>query len=99
MSLRNVALVLLLAGFVLSVAGCAGGKVSKSNFDKVKTGMTVAEVEKILGKGVEETKKAEGPLAAALAGKAKIITWTDGGKSIIVTFLNDKVTLKAHQGL
>jgi hypothetical protein len=54
-------------------------KVSKENFDKITKGMKKSEVEEILG-----------------AGKAKvdggnIFVWTDGSKSITITFKNDKV--------
>ena len=34
--------------------GC-GSKVSKGNYDKITNGMTVAEVEGIMGKGTEES--------------------------------------------
>ena len=105
MSLRHIALGLLLVGFVLSVAGCGGkGKVvNKSNYDKVKIGMTVAKVEAILGKGQQKVEQTGGmpgmPGMPKMAISAKIMVWTEGGKAITVTFMNDKVTLKAHQGL
>ena len=46
----RLALVLLLC---LAVPACKS-KVTKANFDKIKEGMTLAEVEKILGKGTKE---------------------------------------------
>ena len=90
-----VCLVLVALG-ALMLAGC-GSKVTKSNFDQIKTGMTLAEVEAILGKGTEST----GASAAIgdLAGSAKSVVWKDGDKSITVNFLNDKVALKAAGGL
>ncbi len=49
MSSRHVAIGLL-AGLALTMAVGCGSKISKENFDKIKTGMTQAQVEKILGK-------------------------------------------------
>ena len=34
-----------------------------------------------------------------LTGSAKVMTWKDGEKTITVTFVNDKVALKAQRGL
>jgi hypothetical protein len=46
----TVAMVGLLVGMML--VGC-GSKVSKSNYDKIENGMTMEEVEGILGSGEE----------------------------------------------
>jgi len=94
--LAVVVFVLLGLGVVM-LAGCGGSKVTKDNFDKIKTGMTVAEVEAILGKGTE-TQSAAGAIGD-LAGSAKTITWKDGDKTITVNFLNDKVATTASTGL
>ena len=94
---KRALVVLLMLGLTLSVLPGCGSKVSKSNYDKVKTGMTRAEVEGVLGKGTE--KAGVGGAIGEIAGSAKILTWTDGDKTITVTFLNDKVTAKVQQGL
>ena len=94
---RRALVGLLVLGLTLSVLPGCGSKVSKSNYDKVKTGMTQAEVEGILGKGTE--KAGVGGALGGIAGSAKVLTWTEGDKSITVTFLNDKVTAKVQQGL
>jgi hypothetical protein len=98
MSCRRATVCLLLAALAAGMlAGCGGSKVSKANFDKVQNGMAQAEVEKILGKG---TKQAGGGGAvAAIAASGKIVSWTDGEKKIIVTFVNDKVVAKTQSGL
>jgi len=87
---------LLLVGLMLGgLVGCA--KVTKGNYDKIQNGMTLSEVEGILGKGVE---KAGGSGAIGnLAGSGKIITWGGDNKFISITFVNDKVTLKVAKGL
>jgi len=92
----------LLTGFLLTLlvlttlVGCSS-KVSKSSYDKIDTGMTMAEVEKLLGKGTEQAGIA-GALGD-LAGSGKVVKWEDGEKNITVTFVNDKVTAKASSGL
>ncbi len=93
--LAIVCLVLIGLG-ALTLAGC-GSKVTKSNFDKITNGMTVAEVEGILGKGTEST--AASGTVGDLTGSAKSVVWKDGNKSITVNFINDKVALKTQTGL
>ncbi len=85
-----------LVGLVfLFMSGCA--KVTKSNYDKIQTGMTLGQVGKILGTGTE--KAGIGGAIGNLAGSGKVMTWGDEKKSITVTFANDKVVAKAQQGL
>ena len=97
MSKRIVVCSLVLVGLVLiTVPGC-GSKVSKANFDKITTGMTMAEVQKILGKG--EAQASAGGAIGGMVGAGSIYKWTDGDKSITVTFVNDKVTAMASNGL
>jgi len=93
--LALVCLVLIGLG-ALTLAGC-GSKVTKSNLDKITNGMTLAEVEGILGKGTESTG-ASGTVGD-LTGSAKSVTWKDGDKTITINFLNDKVVLKTSSGL
>jgi hypothetical protein len=93
--LALVCVVLLGLGIIM-LAGC-GSKVTKSNFDQIKIGMTVAQVEAILGKGTESAGAAG--TVAGLTGSGKVVTWKDGEKTITVTFANDKVVLTAASGL
>ncbi len=88
---------LLLGGLMLMTTGGCGSKVSKSNYDKINNGMTVAEVEKILGEGELQAGGSAG--IGGLTGSAKVYKWIDGDKTITVTFVNDKVTLKVPSGL
>ena len=92
---RSLIGAVLLGLMLLFFSGCS--KVSQSNYDKIENGMTVSQVEAILGKGKEESSV--GGAIGNLAGSAKVITWGDDKKSITVTFVNDKVTLKAQKGL
>ena len=92
---RKIIGVALLGLVFVVVSGCA--KVSKSNYDKIENGMALSQVEGILGKGTE--KAGVGGAIGNLAGSSKVMTWGDEKKSITITFANDKVVLKAQQGL
>jgi hypothetical protein len=86
----SLAVVLLVA-----VAGCA--KVTLENYEKVTNGMTLAEVEDILGRGTVEA--GGGGTLGDLSLSGKVVRWGSDEKHIKVTFVNDKVVAKAQQGL
>ncbi len=69
--------ILTVAAFVacLGLTGCGGGKVTKSNFEKVTVGMSLPEVEAILGKGDEQASSAAG-------GPVSVPGMNAGGMSI-----------------
>ena len=75
-------------------AGCS--KVTTESYDKIQSGMTVDQVEEILGKGEVETG---GGIAIGDQGASgKVMKWGTEEKSITVTFANDKVVMKAKKG-
>ncbi len=89
--------VVLLSGLMLiGLAGCAD-KVTQDNYDQIKTGMTLAEVQAILGSGTEQVS-GSGALGS-IGGSAKVYKWESDGKVISITFANDKVKLKTQTGL
>ena len=94
--------VVLACVICLGLTGC-GSKVSKANYDKIKDGMSLAEVEGILGKGTEQSSASVPGVSAGgvsvPGASAKGMVWQDGGKMISITFLNDKVMGKAQAGL
>jgi hypothetical protein len=92
---RKVIGVALLGLVLVIMSSC--GKVTQSNYDKIETGMTLVQVEGILGKGTE--KAGVGGAIGNLAASGKVVTWGDEKKSITVTFANDKVVAKTQQGL
>lgn len=81
-------------------------KVNKANYDKVKEGMSLAEVEKILGKGSQETGDGSNVAAqfgvaipaAATAGGGDVYTWENGNNTIRLTFRGDKLVHKQATG-
>jgi hypothetical protein len=84
----------LLASVCLVLSGC--DKVTPENYSKIKEGMTVSQVEDILGPGTENVGAAGA--IGDLAGSVRVMTWGDDKKSITVTFVNDKVVAKVAQG-
>lgn len=95
MRLRKQIVLVLVTALLSGAIGCT--KVSKENYEKVQSGMSLSEVEGILGKGTE--KAGLGGAIGNLSGSAKILTWGDDEKSITITFANDKVVAKAATGL
>lgn len=93
------------------VNGC-GGSLSKAQVDRVRLGMTVTEVEDLLGKGKpapnSETENLVQTSLSGDGGGAKIeidyaelrgIRWGDEKRSVTVVFRNDKVFRVFPQGL
>src|SRR5262245_55528458 len=69
----------------LAVAGCAGNtKVTKANYDQIKAGMTLADVEAILGPGDSEggLDVSEGSGVAGAVGVTTLSAGGSGGSSI-----------------
>ena len=81
---------------VVALSGC-GSKVTKGNFDQVKDGMTISEVQGLLGQG--EKGSSAGISVPGLTLTGDIYQWKDGDKSITVVFKDGKVVGKASQGL
>jgi outer membrane protein assembly factor BamE (lipoprotein component of BamABCDE complex) len=101
--------ILLLAGLLLSMAGCSGTstspiprKVSKSTFDKITNGMSEAEVKNILGEpqnSASSSLSQTDPKTGTTSESKTQMSWADGEKSITVDFVNGKVTGKKENGL
>ncbi len=74
---------------ILSVGllGC-GSKLTQENFEKVQSGMSMAQVKSILGEPTEAKSFEVGPFSALSA------TWKDKKTVINIQFVNDKVTVK-----
>jgi hypothetical protein len=100
-------MIVVLCGVCLLLTGCNKSKVTKENFDKIKTNMTLQEVEEILGKGTRQG--GDGSLVANQVGvdvsggappSATVeYVWEDGSKSITITFSQSRVVQKKQSGL
>ena len=84
--------------FILILPSCSG-KLNKDNYDKISNGMSVSQVESILGKG--ESQASSSVYLGEYGGNisSEVMTWQSGTKVISITFSNDKVMAKAQNGL
>ncbi len=87
-SFRRLCILSVVLAFAFITAGCGVDKVNKTNFDKIKTGMTEAEVQAILGPPTESS----GVDVAVFAGTTSI--WKEGDTVISIQFVNGKVIAK-----
>ncbi len=72
----------------LLLAACAGSQINQDNFDKVRVGMTQAEVKGILGEATEASSLD----VAGFSGTTS--TWRHGEVTITIQFVNGKVVAK-----
>ena len=79
---------LLVGLIIVGLVGCAGSKITKENFDKIKLGMTQEEVQGILGPPTEASG-IEIPVFSGTMSK-----WARGDTVISVQFVNGKVVAK-----
>lgn len=92
----------------LSMFACADKRLSKENFAKVKDGMSLEQVNDILGRGEKETGGDGGAgVAAAVgvnvggakgAGGAEMYKWGNDEKYIRIGFRQNKVVFKDMRG-
>jgi len=82
---RGVGGAVLLLGLIVAVVMIAGGSVSKANYERIKQGMSPAEVRAILGSPSEEN--------GALGWKG--MNWKSGSNEITCLFAEDKLIMKA----
>lgn len=86
----------------IGLGGCES-KITDANFAKISAGMTQSAVEKVLGKGVDETAEGISISGAGVVGtdnrsKLTVVRYKDGSKSIVVTYKDDKVQDWLKQG-
>ena len=73
--------------FSLCLAACGASRLTQENFDKIRTGMTQAEVTAILGE-----PRSSSVDVAIFFGTAS--TWKNDGTTITIQFANGKVVAK-----
>ncbi len=83
--LRAVAVSIVIC---MSLASCSGPKISQENFLKIQTGMSLAQVQAILG---EPTEASSVDLAVFSGTVSK---WRQGDVTITIQFVNGKVVAK-----
>ena len=80
--------VVLCLGICLSLVACGGSKISQENFEKIQTGMPLAQVTAILGEPTESSSVD----VAVFSGT--VSKWKAGGVTITIQFVNGKVVAK-----
>jgi hypothetical protein len=109
-NVRRVVQVALLLLMCLLLPACKKSKVDKANYEKIQVGMTLDDVEDILGKGTKE-EGGDGSNVAAQFGidvhvggggggrGGDTYVWERGDSFIKVFFHNGKVTNKTSKDL
>jgi hypothetical protein len=82
---------LVLLVFSIALTACESSRINQENFDKVKTGMTQAEVQAILGPPTESSSAD----FAVFSGTASTWKWQD--ITITIQFVNGQVIAKQFQ--
>lgn len=77
--------------FALLLAACSS-KVTAENYAQIKTGMSRADVHALLG----EPDDASGSAIGNVLSLDRDV-WTAGGKTLTVTYGNDRVALKSFE--
>jgi len=72
----------------MSLVSCAGSKISQENFEKIQTGMSLAQVIAILGEPTESSSVD----VAVFSGT--VSKWQAEGVTITIQFVNGKVVAK-----
>lgn len=81
-------------GGTTNVGGGRGG-ITKASYDRIHNGMSLQEVEAILGPGEEQAAAGSG----LFGNTATVYKWQEGFHVISVSFLNGRVQSKAQAGL
>jgi hypothetical protein len=97
--------VLSLAAAALIFVGCEA-KLTSENYARIKPGMTLAEVQTVLGSSGREDSSPTGMTIndAGIAGSSKesderIFLWEEDGVAFTVVFKDDKVVETRQSGL
>jgi hypothetical protein len=72
----------------MSLVSCSSFKISQENFEKIQTGMSLAQVTAILGEPTESSSVD----VAVFSGT--VSKWKAGGVTITIQFVNGKVVAK-----
>ena len=85
--------------FSATILTSCSGKINKDNYGKISDGMSISQVESILGEG--ESNASSSLDLGEYGGNisSEVMTWQSGMKVISITFSNGKVNAKAQSGL
>jgi hypothetical protein len=83
--LKTIVLFLVIC---MSLVSCTGSKISQENFEKIQTGMPLAQVTAILGPPTESSSVDVAVVSGTVA------KWIAGNVTISIQFVNGKVVAK-----
>lgn len=94
-------LCLCLLSMAILLAAC-DNKVTQANFDQIQTGMSLGQVEKLLGKGTDDTPSAGygvsgGGVMSTTTSPEKVYVWKTPDLTVTVTFKDGKVVQKSKR--
>ena len=84
----KLVILIVIVLFSFWLAACDASRLTQENFDKIRTGMTQAEVTAILGEPTESSSM-DVPVFSGTAS-----TWKKDGTTITIQFANGKVVAK-----
>lgn len=85
-------------GLLLAASGCAS-RLTRDNYDRIRTGMNRGQVESILGKGEREGDWGGDISVGDFSASANVMVWGDEDRFIQITFINGEVKSKVARGL
>ncbi|MCE5276936.1 MAG: DUF3862 domain-containing protein [Planctomycetaceae bacterium] len=91
----TIAAVALAAALVLAPMAC--NRLTHTNYDRIRTGMTVDQVKDILGEPQEVDSGGGEILGVGASGTSMV--WRSGNKTITVVFVNNQVVSKSMSNL
>ena len=95
-SVLTTATVLGLILISLITSGCAESRLTMENYARIEEGMSLRQVEAVLGKG---DKKGGGLSIGSFDASAYEVIWGNKKHFIAATLVNDEVITKVHRGL
>ena len=97
--MKKIITILTVLLFSATILTSCSGKINKDNYGKISDGMSISQVESILGEG--ESNASSSVDLGEYGGNisSEVMTWQSGMKVISITFSNGKVMAKAQSGL
>jgi len=101
--MKRSAFLTVAAVAMCTLVGCKD-KLTSANYDAVATGMTLQQIEAILGKGEKQeitgvSISAGGVASSGSSSSQLIMVWKENGKEITVTFKDGKAVTKGQYGV
>jgi hypothetical protein len=103
--MRALPALVFFALLAVVLSGCKS-KVTKANYDRILEGMTIKEVESILGEGKQQGDGSGTAAqfgvnlpAAGGGGNTQVLVWENDNAKITAYFVNGMMTKKTEKGL